>query len=54
MQLADYDIKLYPMRDLNDRDLGISRVIIDKIPMNNIHIGSYVYYASLITAIGRT
>lgn len=42
------------MFDLNDRDSNSVRVCIDDAPMVNNHIGSYVYYASLITAIGRT
>lgn len=42
--------KLY---DLNDRDDNLTEVVIDKIPRKNNHIGSFVYYASLITAIGR-
>lgn len=42
------------MFDLNDRDSHTSRIVIDDIPMLNNHIGSFVYYASMITAIGRT
>lgn len=51
--LQDVKIKNYPMYDLNDRDLNLTRVKIEDIPMKNQHIGSFVYYASLITAIGR-
>jgi hypothetical protein len=42
------------MFDLNDRDLGLFECEISNIPRNNNHFGSLCYYASIITAIGRS
>lgn len=47
-------IKNYPLFDLNDRDMELTRVNVSDIPMHNNHIGAFVYFASIITAIGRT
>lgn len=47
-------IKNYPLFDLNDRDMELTRVNVSDIPMINNHIGAFVYYASIITAVGRT
>lgn len=43
-----------PLFDLNNRDEGLIRVKISNAPFVNNHIGAFVYYASLITAVGRT
>lgn len=53
-RLDQLHIKCQPLFDLNNRDKNLVNVKISNIPMNNAHIGSFVYYASLITAIGRT
>lgn len=42
------------MIDMHNRDEGLNRINVQNIPYNNTHIGAFVYYASLITAIGRT
>ena len=56
--MADYlqtvQIKNLPMIDLNNRDQGLVRVNISNIPYFNNHVGSFVYIASIITAVGRT
>lgn len=48
------NIKNTPMIDMHNRDEGLNRINVQNIPYNNTHIGAFVYYASLITAIGRT
>jgi hypothetical protein len=43
------------MIDINERsETKFTRVNITDVPMVNSHIGSFVYIASFITAIGRT
>jgi hypothetical protein len=48
------EIKNTPLFDLNNRDKHLTHVKISNAPFLNNHIGAFVYYASLITAIGRT
>lgn len=47
-------IKNQPIFDLNKRDDDLINIQISDIPMFNNHIGSFIYFASLITAVGRT
>lgn len=54
---TDFDtisIKNEPLFDLNNRDSNIVSVTVSNIPQINNHIGSLVFFAAMITAIGRT
>lgn len=52
--ISQIQVTNQPMFDLDNRDDTLSQVKIKNIPMVNTHIGSFVYIASLITAIGRS
>lgn len=41
------------MHDLNDLDVNLREIEITNIPRKYNHIGSFTYYASYITALGR-
>lgn len=47
-------VKNTPLFDLNNRDSDLINVTVGDIPHVNNHVGSFVYFASIITAIGRT
>lgn len=43
-----------PLFDLNGDDEHLSIINIKNPPLLDNHVGAFVYYASLITAIGRS
>lgn len=40
--------------DLRDRDDDIYEITLESVPMKLNGVGSFVYYSSLITAVGRS